>query len=529
MTPESDPHHLQIRCPSCSQRFKVGAELMGKTVECGACEKRFEIEEDVIVRNQKFYPGERDPAVLNRFQKVPRTQNPGIKFVPASGPQFEKGYISPITRVSPLRIAVGWLGALLILGATFVLAAKLPVFTELSGATRGVIAVGAGVVGLALIAFANPRTRGRTLAIASVFTILFLGTPFLFVQETLPEPRETKREVGQSSQALPAPKQNEDSPDSLRAKIGTAPLEEEIRKLSTGNQRTHAYGVWLRDLSGSDKLAVRDYLVRAIKADPTSPIYQREGRDYLMVLTGVEKPIAEVAEVTKRFARKQVIHQELDVIETEVEARFFMEGPLEKLTDKASPAFYDLNKRELESIQLDRVQRAVKRLTGAEPKIYRDDITRLLIGLLAVPEVDFPGEISAALLVWAENPVPAGEAAAYRLKIMSEAKKQVPQDLVRLLSKAKNVEALPYVRNLWMNDVTRWEPHYADFGPVAEASVLEVFPNLEGTVLRSAARVLEQVGGKDSIPVLEKARATSNDPELHVQIDSAIKVIKSRL
>lgn len=529
MTPESDSHHLQIRCPSCSQRFKVGSELMGKTVECGACESRFEIEEEVIVRNQKFYPGERDPSALNRFQRVPLTTNPGIKFTPAGGPQFEKGYISPITRVSRLRIALGWLGALLILGATYVLASRLPVFIGLSGAVRGLIAVGAGVVGLALIAFANPRTRGRTLAIATVFTLIFLGTPFLLFQKILPPPNEAKHTVERTHEIIPEGKASDDTLEGLRAKIGIEPLEEEIRKLSTGNQRTHAYGVWLRDLSGSDKLAVRDYLVRALKADPTSPIYQRDGRDYLMVLTGVEKPIAEVAEVTKRFARKQVIHQELDVIETEVESRFFMEGPLEKLTDKTSPAFYDLNKRELESIQLDRVQRAVKRLTGAEPNIYREDITRLLIGLLTVPEVDFPGEISAALLVWAEDPATAGDAAAYRLKLMSEVKKQIPQDLVRLLSKGKNVDALPYVRSLWMNDVTRWEPHYSDFGPVAEASVLEVFPNLEGTVLRSAARVLEKVGGKDSIPVLEKARAASNDPELHVQIDSAIKVIKSRL
>jgi hypothetical protein len=466
--------------------------------------------------------------VLNRFQKVPQTRNPGVTFVPAGGPQFEKGYISPITKVSPLRLVVGWIGVIIILVATYVLISKLPVFVDLSNGIRGVIAVGAAVLGLSLLAYANPRTRGRTLATATIFTILLLGTPFLFVRKTLPPVRES-RAVELPVENAPAGTQTDDTLAGLRARIGTGPLEDEIRKLSTGNQKTHAYGVWLRDLSGSDKLAVRDYLVRATKADPTSPIYQRDGRDYLMVLTGVDRPIDEVAEITKRFARKQAIHQELDVIETEVEGRFFVEGPLEKLTDKESPAFYDLNKRELESIQLDRVSRAVKRLTGAEPKIYRNDITRLLTGLLTEPEVDFPGEISAALLVWAEDPIPAGEAAAYRLKVMSEAKKQIPQDMVRLLSKAKNVESLPYVRNLWMNDVTRWEPHYTDFGPVAEASVLEVFPKLEGTVLRSAARVLEKVGGKDSVPVLEKARAASNDSELHVQIDSALKAIKARL
>jgi hypothetical protein len=49
----------------------------------------------------------------------------------------------------------------------------------------------------------------------------------------------------------------------------------------------------------------------------------------------------------------------------------FIEGPIEKLSNKQDPAFYELNKRELESIDLERAKRAVQRLAEAEPKIYR--------------------------------------------------------------------------------------------------------------------------------------------------------------
>ncbi len=62
---------LIIRCPMCGQRFKVAEDLRGRTVECGGCEHRFRINDDVVVRGKKFYPGERKDPSLNRFQRVP--------------------------------------------------------------------------------------------------------------------------------------------------------------------------------------------------------------------------------------------------------------------------------------------------------------------------------------------------------------------------------------------------------------------------------------------------------------------------
>jgi len=66
-----DDDLLLIRCPSCGQRFKVGDDLRERTVECGGCEHRFRIIDEVIVRGKKFYPGERKDQRLNRFHRVP--------------------------------------------------------------------------------------------------------------------------------------------------------------------------------------------------------------------------------------------------------------------------------------------------------------------------------------------------------------------------------------------------------------------------------------------------------------------------
>ena len=61
-------------------------------------------------------------------------------------------------------------------------------------------------------------------------------------------------------------------------------------------------------------------------------------------------------------------------------------------------------------MELDRVSKAVKRLAEAEPKVYRNDISRKLISLLGARWVDFKADVCNALAVWAEKPGPASPA-----------------------------------------------------------------------------------------------------------------------
>jgi hypothetical protein len=206
----------------------------------------------------------------------------------------------------------------------------------------------------------------------------------------------------------------------------------------------------------------------------------------------------------------------------------FVEGSIEKLNDRDDPAFYNLNKRELESIDLDRVSKAVKRLTEAEPKLYRSDISRKLISLLGADWVDFKGDVCKALSVWAETPGPAGDAALDEARKLIAAKKQIPVEMIALVVMEKNILVIPVLDQLWSSSPTQWESLYAEVGPAAETTLLRRFPTTEGALRHSAVRLLGKVGGEDSLPLLESTNVGAG-PEIKVLIEKATTSIRSRM
>ncbi len=503
-------------------------------VECGACSKHFEVADEVIVKSTpgKFYPGERNQEALGHFQRVPGPSIgvPAATPVPRGAP--EPSYYSPISRVAGWRIGIGWLGALVILGVMAILIQAMPgtAFVEISAGTQLVLALAGGAVGLAMITFANPRTWKRTLPIAAVFTLLLLAVPFVFRSKLSGADAPARSEAGGGAAPLPPgldPSPATDSDEELRARIGTAPLDAEITRLAAAGGNFHAYGIWLRDLPDSYKLSVRDYIQRATGADPAIGIYARDARDYLMMITGVTLSLEDLSKLTVKFAREQKVHSGLSVVEVKVDSSVFIEGPLNKLNDKGSTAFYDSNKRELESIQLERVGRAVKRLAEAEPKIFRQDITRQLILLVSMEQVDFVGDVCRALLVWAEDPSIASDAVLTRMQRLYSTGKKIPREMVVLLARTKTAAATGIVEDMWVKEPVAWETLLGDFGPVAEPGVLARFPKLEGSMRYSAVRILTAAGTLRSLPALSEAKAGA-DPELAVLIEEAEKAIKER-
>ena len=205
----------------------------------------------------------------------------------------------------------------------------------------------------------------------------------------------------------------------------------------------------------------------------------------------------------------------------------FLAGPMDKLSDREHPAFYDLNKRELESIDLTRVSNAVKRLAEAEPKIYRSDIARKLIELLGADWVDFKADVCNALAVWSEEPGPAGDAALAEARKLLAAKGDVPQEMIALIVKEKNPDVVPVLDELWSENPTRWETLYGDVGPAAEVILIRRFPYAEGSLRHSAVRILGRVGGPKSLPLLNAA-ADGADSELRILLKKSIASIEER-
>jgi hypothetical protein len=529
--PNSNPDDalLLIRCPSCGQRFKVGEDLRGRTVECGGCEHRFRINDDVIVRGKKFYPGERKNSALNRFQRVPlsiapaTTAVPGVQYLDAPDPiRFEP--------TSPQRIVAGVVGV-----AGMVLMALLLMF----GASRGGMLDGmitmnrllmagfTGLLGIVMLVYANPRARAKAFMVGLLMSAGLISLPFFFTVGSIP--------LSELSAVPPVaveekPKQSAagKTMTELGNLIGTRPLDDEIARLASEGSSKHAVGLWLRDLREHNRILIRDYIERVTGAEAPPHYYPRNKGDFLMVVSGTSASLEEVAKAASALGSVEKVHTELSVVEVKVNNESFVEGPIEKLNDRKDPAFYDLNKRELESIDLMRVSKAVKRLAEAEPKVYRSDINRKLIALLGARWVDFKGDVCNALSVWAEKPGPAGDAALIVANELVSSKSEVPPEMIALIVKEKNSGVIPILDELWSKNPTHWESLYGDVGNEAEATLIRRVGAADGALRQSIVRLLGRVGGADSLPVLEAARAGA-DSELRVLIEKSTAAIRGRI
>jgi hypothetical protein len=529
-SPNPDDMLLLIRCPSCGQRFKVGEDLRGRTVECGGCEHHFRINDEVIVRGRKIYPGERKDTRLDRFQRVPLSKVPDaagistMRYAEAPDPQeFEP--------VAPQRVIAGVVG---VAGMAF-MALLLMFGSNRGGALDGMttrnrllIAGFTGLLGIVLLVYANPRARGKAIAAGLLLSGGLMALPWFFTVGSVP-----LGSIADGPRLPVAPPRKAISPEDerineLRGVIGTGPLESELVRLATEGGNRKAVGLWLRGLREQNRYLVRDYVLRVTGADPPLIMYPRGNGEFLMVASGLNHSLDEVAKIAEALGSVEKVYPEMSVVEVRINNESFVTGLIEKLTDKGDPAFYDLNKRELESIDLERVKRAVQRLAEAEPKLYRSDITQKLISLVGAQWVDFKGEVCSALSVWSEKPGPAGDAALKELKGLLSRKKEVPKEMMALIVKENNPAVIPFLDALWFEDPTRWEALYGEFGPLAESSLIQRFPTTDGTSRQSAVRLLGRVGGAESLPLLQAAVGGA-DSELKVLIEKATASIRGRL
>lgn len=526
LNPEDKP--LLIRCPSCGQRFQVSEDLLGRMVECGGCESRFRISDGVIVRGRRFYPGERKSSTLHRYQRLPLA---AVKAVSgASGSLYANAPASEsIEPFSPLRIIAGLAGIVAMVFVALLLmfgANRGAILDGMTTQNRLVMAGFTGFLGIMLLVFANPRARLRAFGIGFLLCTGLVSLPFYFTTGSIPLTGGVVENGASPAEGDPTETVAVNDSD-LRRLIGTRPLEVEISRLADEGSDDKAVGIWFRNLRESNRYLVRDYILRTTQADPQSHFYPRGDGDFLMVVTGIQQSLGEVAKIATSLGSIEQIYPAIDVVEVRVNNESFVSSPVDQLSDKLDPKFYDLNKRELESIDLDRVSSAVKRLAGVEPKIYRIDIARQLISLLGQDWVVFKADICKALAVWSENPGPAGEAALSEVRKMRIKGKEVPTEMIALIVKEKIPEVVPELDHLWRSNPTRWESFYGDMGPAAEATLVRGFRETRGSQRQSAVRLLGQVGGPDSLPLLQAA-AESADAEMSVLISNAIESIRKR-
>jgi len=384
-----------------------------------------------------------------------------------------------------------------------------------------------GVLGGCMLVYANPRGRKKAAMVAVLFLAGLLSLPLMFREGSEPLPEGGRAGASPEAAGKPA----DDDAEKIRL-MGLGPLKEENARLAAKDGTAgRAVGLWLRGMKESNKLVVRDHLVRETGADPDSNLYVRDQGDWLMVLSGVKLPLEQISAIVGKLGRDgqaERVYPELGVVEVRVDNDAFVESPIDKLSDRSNPAFYELNKRELDSIDLDRARRAVKRLADAEPKIFREDIVRRLSQLLKDANAADAGLICQALAKWSTPEQGfATTAAADALRRLHGQGAIIGRDMVAFLISRKETSVAPVIDDLWASDRTAWEQLYGELGPAIEPFVLEHLDGGSSILRQSAVRLLGRVGTAKSLPKLQELRGSA-DAELRVLLERAENSIRQR-
>lgn len=528
--PHSESDDIAIRCPGCGQRFKVGQELRNRMVECGSCDRRFRVDDEVTVRQRKIYPGERRNASLDRFSRVPTKSAVTPAFEPII---YEKDVPPPaaVEPTSPFRIILGIAG---VAGAAIV-ALILMFGGEPGGLLDGtavskrlILACFTALLAFSLLFFANPHSRAKGVMVGLLFAAVLISLPFFFRQGT-----QRSASTGQGGYA-PFEIEEElvvevDPYASLKEEMHYEPMAEALARYGPDRevQGKTAIAVWLRDMRDFNKHQVVEYLSGSTGASEASWLYPRPPDDFLMVLIDVENDLGKVAELCTRFGKVAQIHEELQVVEIEVNNESFVQGSIDKLTNPENPSFYELNRRELESIDPRRVEEAIQRLADVEPKLFRRDIVKRLQQLLERADTEMKSDIAEALGVWSEEGDGSDESIRAVAKSLMEKDGTVPRPVITYMVQREDEEVIPILDEMWADDPAAWETQYGEMGEPIEERVLVRFKEGSPILKISAANLLAKIGTEKSLVILREEQQNAKS-EMAVVVGRAIEAIEAR-
>jgi predicted Zn finger-like uncharacterized protein len=528
------PMNLRIKCPACERQFKVSEELKGRTVECGGCEHRFKLDEEVLVaRRGKFYPGETRKSGLDGFGRSQKADDAPVQFETAAYNQTQS--VADFIPISPQQMVAATLGVgILAMTIVLLVLGTQPngVLRDMEVAKRAVLAMFMVGVGVALVLYGchHRRRLGYLVAGVSAAAAMTLAM-FMPVPRTI-EPGDY---VEEPNGTAPPDEDREAVPRRKTAAevvemVGYGPMKRAIASRTTGDVEGLEFvtAVWVPVMEERLKFQIQKYLHRKTGTEERPSFYRRE-KGGLFVIDGAQIPLELVAGMVERFGRVEETYPEIRLIEVTLEGGpLLKEKPLmTKLSDKDHPAFYALNQTELDHIDLDRVDAAVKRLMDAEPRRFRIEITRRLIELMAEESsVDLKGSVARALATWSEPGDGAEKVVAVSALEIIEAGEPMPRSMLEFLVSRKSPEAVKLVEPLWVKEPTAWEPIMTELGLVAEDAAISHITSADRGIQQSAVRLLKRMGSQRGIESL-RSLLDGADDEMKVLLQEAIDSIEA--
>lgn len=513
---------IQIRCPKCTQRFRVGPELKGRMVECGACEFRFRVDDDSQIKSRKFYPGEKHRPGLSHYSRQPHSEfsaNLPVEVAHyADVPDIERFEPTPISKV-----IVGLVGAITMAITLLILVTGASQEGILSGVTtdrRIVIAAFFAIVGIVMISYANPRARVKATLLAMMGGLGLILTPLWFTEGAKPL-------VGTNSVAIAvtAPVVTVDGRRKiadLKAEVLYSPME---KALIEADGQGHVIGIWMKGIRDSNAALVNAYLLRVSGASDQSHLYPRMNQNYLLVLNRSHKSLEEMAKECERVGEVDAVVPELHLIQVTVDNDQFNELPIAKLSDPEDGAFYQLNYRELLCIDIRRINEALVRLSTAKPVQSRDDIIKRMIELCEISDQEMLANLSRALTVWSDGNDGSPQAVMAAAKAIDAEHDGIPMEAVVFLTKWRHPGVYPILDKMWLREPASWEEVYMKSGSPAGEFIVAHLKEGSNRHRMSAARIAGRVGGENVEKALRALCEETTDLELKTSFTNALAAI----
>ena len=521
-----DGNTIQIRCPQCGQRFRINQELKGRMVECGACEYRFRVDDQSLVRQKKFYPGERREIGAGLFARSPAKD----LMAPANLQTTEYADAPNIASFEPVpfgKILIGLIGGAMMVFVLLILVIGGSKGSMLDGVTadrRFIIAAFTAVVGTVMIIYANPGTRPKAIVFSLLAATTLLLTPVYFKEGARPMTPSLPYLATTETTPIKVNDARKKIAD-LKETVGYGPMETAL----VGSEKNgSAVGIWMKGLQESNSQVVRNYLLQVSKSAEESHLYPRMNRSFLLVLINPQLSLEEVSQQCALMGRVDQTVAELSLVEVTVDNSRFAERPIEKLTDKTNAAFYQSNLMELKCMDLKRINDALSRLATAEPIEYRDDIVNQMIQLLEVADLEIIKNLSAAFQLWSTGKDGAPEALLRVALKWHKTNHALPLETLKFLTTWQLQEVYPILDEMWAKTPALWEETYMKSGPLAENYINKHLMEGDNSQRMSAARITGRVGSTKSVDLLKRAMEFKADAELVTSLQNAINAINTR-
>lgn len=515
---------MRIQCPSCRQKFTTPEEFMGKTVECGSCDHRFQVnEETVISEKARVYPGEREelpefssvakePAAFGGFQQAHYAEH------------VDMAQLDPLKPRSLLAILAG-VCIFIITAVIFLLAGGQDGgMRDVDTPSRYILVVFSFLLSGFLIIYGMKKKRLLGFVFTFVVGAVLMPLPYFFPSNPMAESSSAFKgkaiaiEGGDSI----VTSANDSSQDEYLLEVGYEP----VKRALLAHSESEVIAVFMRGGSRIAKDKIAGNIYESSNKEDRGVLYER-GNNSLFLMTEQTIDIEELAAICEKFGDVKLVSKELRLIDLLVSEVDMNQSKSPALFDSSHKDFYYTNLLALKSIEPSERLSAVCRLGTAAPIAHRDDIVKKLLVLLPESNTEHQLAIIKALKTWSQLGDGA-ESAVYLAAVKLYEADQIDKVTMEFLIERKVENSALMLIELWEKDPVGWGDLLTSLDEGAQDLLLPKLSQLEGISFLSACRILGEVGNGDALSIMNGILGEKNG-QSEKTLKASIDEIKKRL